>query len=123
MTDNAPQDTSAKPGFLPDNFYDLIKWCALIAFPAFGAAYFSLAGIWHLPAAEQVVGTIVVVDTLLGVLVGVSNSTYNKSDARFDGDITLSAGEQPDVTNVRASYDAAALSNKDEVLLKVKRVA
>lgn len=118
MSDTTP----VKTGFVPDNFYDIIKWCALIAFPAFGAAYFSLSGIWNLPGAEQVVGTIVVIDTLLGVLVGVSNSTYKKSDARFDGDITLSPGEQAEVTNVMASYDASALANKDEVLLKVKRV-
>ena len=52
--------------------YDQLKWLALIGLPALGTLYFALAGIWGLPAAEQVVGTIVAVDTFLGVVLRIS---------------------------------------------------
>jgi hypothetical protein len=70
--------------------YDVLKWLALIGLPALGTLYFALAGIWGLPAAEQVVGTIVSVDTFLGVVLGISTSNY--SSERI-GDIEV--GESP----------------------------
>ena len=59
--------------------YDILKWIAQIFLPALGALYFGLAGIWGLPYAEQVVGTITVVDTFLGVLLGISSKQYYDS--------------------------------------------
>ena len=59
--------------------YDLLKWIAQYFLPAAGALYFGLAGIWGLPYGEQVVGTLVVVDTFLGALLGVSTSSYKKT--------------------------------------------
>lgn len=110
------------PSFLTDNFYDTVKWLALIAFPALGTAYYGIAQIFGLPHAEQVVGVIVIIDTFLGTLVGISKSVYDKSDARYDGDVTMSAHDEfPDVTNVKTSIDESALG-KDEVVLKVKRI-
>lgn len=67
--------------------YDIIKWFAQIVLPAIGTLYFALAGIWGLPYAEQVVGTIVAVDTFLGVVLGYSSSQYAKSEATGDADI------------------------------------
>lgn len=62
-----------------DKWYDRIKWVAMILLPACGTLYFTLAGIWNLPFAEQVVGTITAVDTFLGVLLGISNYNYTKA--------------------------------------------
>ena len=59
--------------------YDVLKWIAMVLLPALGTLYFGLAGIWGMPAAEQVVGTITVVDTFLGVILGISTAQYNKS--------------------------------------------
>lgn len=67
--------------------YDIVKWFAQIVLPAIGTLYFALAGIWGLPYAEQVVGTIVAVDTFLGVVLGYSSSQYAKSEAVGDVDI------------------------------------
>lgn len=60
--------------------YDILKWIALILLPALGTLYFALAGIWGFPYAEQVVGTITAIDTFLGVLLGISTSSYKKGD-------------------------------------------
>lgn len=58
--------------------YDILKWIAMIVLPAIGSLYFGLAAIWGLPCGEQVVGTITVIDTFLGALLGISSSNYNK---------------------------------------------
>lgn len=63
---------------LPDKLYNWLKWIAEIALPALGTLYFALAGIWGFPFGEQIVGTIVAVDTFLGVLLGIGTITYNK---------------------------------------------
>lgn len=61
-----------------DSLYTFLKWLTLIVLPACGTFYFAVAGIWQLPYAEQVVGTIAAVTTLLGALIGISTANYNK---------------------------------------------
>lgn len=61
-----------------DKVYNILKYVALIVLPALGTFYSVLAGIWGLPYGEQITGTILAVDTLLGALIGVSSSSYNK---------------------------------------------
>ena len=63
---------------LDNKVYDILKWIALIVLPAIGALYFGLAKIWGLPYGEEIVGTITVIDTFLGALLGVSTNNYNK---------------------------------------------
>ena len=63
---------------MSDKMYDILKWIALILLPAVGTLYFALAGIWALPYAEQVVGTITAVDTFLGALLGIASASYSK---------------------------------------------
>ena len=58
--------------------YDVLKYIAQIALPALGAFYFALSQIWGLPYGEQIVGTIAALDTLLGVLLGISTYNYYK---------------------------------------------
>lgn len=56
--------------------YDVLKFIALILLPALGTLYFTLANIWGLPAAEQVLGTITATDTFLGILLGISAKNF-----------------------------------------------
>jgi uncharacterized membrane protein YuzA (DUF378 family) len=65
---------------LSDKAYDILKWVALVLLPALGALYFGLAGIWGFPYGEQIVGTITVLDTFLGVILGISTIQYNKKE-------------------------------------------
>ena len=67
---------------MSNKMYDALKWIAMILLPAIGALYFTLASIWGLPYAEQIVGTITGIDTFLGVILGISTSQYNKSSMR-----------------------------------------
>ncbi len=65
---------------LTNKTYDVLKWVALILLPAMGALYFGLAGIWNFPYGEQIVGTITVIDTFLGAILGISTVQYNKKE-------------------------------------------
>lgn len=56
--------------------YDRLKWLAQIGFPTLGTFYFALSGIWGLPAAEQVVGSVIALDTALGAILSLSSSRY-----------------------------------------------
>ena len=63
---------------MSNKMYDVLKWIAMVVLPAIATLYFALAGIWGLPYAEEIVGTITAVDTFLGVLLGISSVQYNK---------------------------------------------
>lgn len=65
---------------LSNKVYDVLKWVAQILLPALGALYFGLARIWSLPYAEEIVGTITVVDAFLGALLGLSSVQYYKEN-------------------------------------------
>lgn len=62
-----------------DSLYNVLKWICMIVLPAIGTCYAALAVIWGFPYAEQIVGTIAAVTTLIGALIGISTANYNKS--------------------------------------------
>lgn len=64
-----------------DKTYDFLKWIAQLFLPAVGTLYAALAGIWGFPYGEQIVGTILAIDTFLGAILGISNANYKKSIA------------------------------------------
>lgn len=70
---------------MSNSTYDKLKFIAQVVLPAAGTLYAALAGIWGLPYAEQIVGTIVAVDTFLGVVLKISTYQYNKSMEVNDG--------------------------------------
>lgn len=65
-----------------NKLYDVLKWIATIVLPAISAAYFTLASIWGFPYGEQIVGSIAVVETFLGAVLGISNAKYKKSETK-----------------------------------------
>ena len=62
---------------LPDKLYGFLKYFCLVALPACGTFWFTISSIYHLPYAEEVLGTISAVGTFIGVLIGVSTIQYN----------------------------------------------
>lgn len=102
--------------------YDFLKWIAQIGLPASGALYFGLAQIWGLPEAEKVVGTITVVDAFLGVLLGLSTASYNRSDDKYGGIIEVE--EQPSgkkVFTLVVDGEPEDIAQMDEVTFRVKK--
>ena len=66
---------------LSNKVYDILKWIAMILIPAVSALYFGLSQIWGFPYGEEIVGTLAVIDTFLGALLGISSSKYWKENA------------------------------------------
>lgn len=66
---------------LNNKVYDILKFIAQIVLPAIATFYVTVAGIWGLPYGEQISGTVMAVDTLLGALLMLSSSSYNKLNA------------------------------------------
>jgi len=99
--------------------YNYLKFLALVLLPALGTLYFTLSGIWDLPAGEEVVGTIVAVDAFLGVLLQISSTNYNNL-AQGTMDVT----KTPQGTNFLLELDGdpeTILEGKDRVLFNVRR--
>lgn len=65
---------------ISNKLYDVLKWIALIVLPSLGTLYFALAGIWGFPYGEEIVGTIVALETFLGTVLGISNAQYKKAN-------------------------------------------
>lgn len=101
--------------------YDYLKFLAQIALPALATLYFTLAQIWGLPAAENVVGTIMAVDLFLGVLLGISQVNYAKN-AIGQGDLIVEQDANGQ-TGMRLALDHTPeeLAAKKEVRFTVKK--
>lgn len=81
---------------LPKKLYDWLKFLAQVLLPALGTLYVGLAVLWGLPNPDQVSGSVLAIDTFLGVLLGLSSSAYNKSDAAYDGILNVEPSEDED---------------------------
>ena len=100
-----------------DKVYDVLKWIATIALPAIGTLYFALASIWGLPMGEQVVGTITAVDTFLGVLLGLSNRTYEGAGyLKID-----TSDETKDIYRLDLNVPPEELDEKKTITLRVAK--
>lgn len=58
--------------------YDTLKYIALIALPAIQVFWLTIGKIWDLNYTIEIGATIGACALLLGTLLGVSNSNYNK---------------------------------------------
>ena len=99
--------------------YDVLKFCAMVAFPALGTLYFTLAAIWGLPAAEQVVGTIVAIDTFLGILLQISSSKF--TDKRSGGTIVVTEVGDKKIFSLELDEAPETLEQGNEVIFKVEK--
>ena len=107
---------------LSNGAYDKLLAASLYILPALAAAYFGVAQIWGLPKAAEVVGTVVVLETLIGALIRISRQQYENSDAKYDGAIVIEPGENEHSTNLNVSLDPEAVASKKEIVVKVDRV-
>lgn len=100
--------------------YDVLKSIAQIWLPSAGTLYFALAQIWHLPSAEQVTGTVVAIDTFLGVVLGISSSAFNKSDDKYDGNLEVTKTDSGGkLFSLALSSSPEDLEGKQAVTFKV----
>ena len=64
---------------LPNKVYDVLKWVCMIVLPAIATFYAGLGAVWKgVPYPNEIPQTITLVDTLLGMLLGISTASYSK---------------------------------------------
>ena len=56
--------------------FDILRFFQSVLLPAIGTLYFTLAGIWNLPYAEQVAGTVTALVTFLGAFVEYKRQSW-----------------------------------------------
>ena len=63
---------------MSNKVYDILKWIALVVFPAIATLFSAISMIWGIPYSEQITSTIIAIDTALGAILGVSSIKYVK---------------------------------------------
>jgi len=113
---------SSKPPFLSNKAYDGLKWIALVGLPALGVLYFAVASIWHLPKGQEVLGTVMAVDTALGALLGLAKKQYDNSDARYDGVMNVLETDNKLINKLDITTPPEEAAQKQSITLKVNQV-
>ena len=65
---------------LSNKTYDILKWIALVALPALTTFYGVVGATLNIPYTQEVLTIAVAFDTMLGAMLGISNSKYNKTN-------------------------------------------
>lgn len=103
---------------LSNSVYDKLKHMTQVGFPALGSLYFGLAQIWGFPAGEQVVGSLALITTFFGVILGISSKNYEPDDMAGDFVIdTKTDGLK--VVQFKLSKDPEEIISKDSITFKV----
>lgn len=101
--------------------YDALKFIAQVVLPAVGTLYFALSQIWGLPAAEQVVGTIIAVDAFLGVILGFSSVSYKQeTQGKLIGFVDVHNTEEGKQVVLNFPGNPMDIVNHDKVTFKVR---
>jgi hypothetical protein len=126
VTEQAQNPQSEAKPLLSSNKYDKIKMAAVLGFPLVITLYLTLANIWNWPNREEIAATLGGVNVFLGGVVVVASKVWNKSDAKYDGEITVVEDQETGVRTgaiILNNYENPAdVVNQKEVLFKVNEV-
>lgn len=109
---------------LSPKMYDFMKKIVQVGLPAISSLYFSLGGIWGLPAPEKVVGSIAVLCTFLGTVLLISSKTYKALEPDHDGNVVVE--KTPDgrmLYSLELNGDPEELATKSSISFKVQKRA
>lgn len=105
---------------LSEKAYEFGKKLTQMILPAITALYIGLAALWDLPEPEKVAGTIALVTTFLGVMLGISSNTFKKVNDMHAGDIVITENEEGVPTwGFEFEDDPLKLMEKNSVTFKV----
>lgn len=102
---------------LGDALYTKMKFFVQILIPAISSLYFGLGTIWNFPAVDKVTGSLAILATFFGGILGLSTRTYNAANSKYDGMIFVKPHE--DGTTFTFRIDPNDLVDKKELRLKV----
>jgi len=110
---------------LSNQTYDLLKRVVQVVLPAAATLYAGLAVFWGWPHAAEVTGSITLVATFGGAVLGISTKSYNNSEAKYDGTAYVTTAETgaKKADLVLKNYEnPASVADQDEIRFKVKQV-
>lgn len=119
MSTDKTKSTPEVTHLLTSKQYDLLKFVTGIVLPAFGTLYFALAEIWHLPAAQQVLGTIIAIQAFLGALLGISSKSYEDSGAKYVGAINVQETPEKLLYSLTLKDDPLGLKDRKEATFQI----
>ena len=105
--------------YLNNKVYDFLKKLVQVILPASATLYFSIAQIWGLPNAENVIGTITAVTTFLGLVLGISSTVYNKSESKYDGVINVVDTDNKKTFSLVLNTDPDSLGDQSSATFKI----
>lgn len=107
---------------LSNKTYDFLVKLVQLVLPAMATLYFTLANIFELPGAEQVVAASAAFATFFGVLLRLSARSYESSGAAYNGAVNVltdPAGNK--VFSLELDGDPSDIEFMDSVSFKVQR--
>ena len=60
--------------------YDVLKWVAIVGLYGLSILIAGLGEIWGIPYTNEIVKTINLIGTVLGIWLGISSYNYNKAN-------------------------------------------
>lgn len=69
---------------LSNKLFDALKWCCILFLPALATLYRGLAGVWGWGLVDEIPQTIILIDTFIGALLGISTIDYNKKQKELE---------------------------------------
>lgn len=81
---------------ISNKLYDIFRFLVEIILPGLGVLYTTLAAIWGLPFATEIVGTIVAIALFLGLFLKYSSWKYQSSGAAYQGEIVVNRDPMAD---------------------------
>jgi Putative phage holin Dp-1 len=117
--DRPERESEDRDHFLSNEAYNAVKLIALVVLPALGTLYVALAAIWGFPYAQEVVSSLIALDAFVGAIVKVSDVSYNKSDAKYDGAINVRQEGGKTLYSLDLKGDPAQIGSLKEINFKV----
>jgi len=106
---------------LNDASYKHGKNVLQIYIPGFSSLYFIIGNILSFPAIELVIGILAIIATVLGVCLSISSSNYRRSEAGYDGSISVETTQSGGkLFSLELGGDPEEIEEKYSVAFKVK---
>lgn len=118
-----PRRARLDPLSMSNKTYDFFKWVVRYFLPGLGTLYFTIAKIWGLPAAEEVVGTIVAVTLAISTWIGLSNAQYKMNPSNYDGTMVVDNREGDRERWTFIAEDLDEMKGKKVAKFRVENIA
>lgn len=102
--------------------YNILKWVVIIVLPAITTVYGTFSNIWGWPYGDQIVASFSAITLFLGIIIGVSTSSYNMSSAGPSGTLVVDRTDANTQTYLAFNQDPKAIADGSQITLNVKHV-